>query len=77
MWYQEGRAVKSGIVHVEDADTTSYLIYASLMTIVAVVTLLVVLVMRKRIALVAQLFREAGKAVYAMPAILLQPIYVS
>ncbi|KAK0163239.1 hypothetical protein PV327_006944 [Microctonus hyperodae] len=74
-WYQEDRAVKSGKVHVEDASTTSYLIYASLMTIVAVVTLLVVLVMRKRIALVVQLFREAGKAVYAMPALLLQPIY--
>lgn len=32
--------------------------------------------MRKRIALVMQLFREAGKAVCAMPALLLQPIYV-
>lgn len=41
-----------------------------------VVVVLVVLVMRKRIALVVQLFREAGKAVYAMPALLLQPIYV-
>lgn len=41
------------------------------------ITLLVVLVMRKRIALVMQLFREAGKAVCAMPALLLQPIYVS
>lgn len=33
--------------------------------------------MRKRIALVMQLFREAGKAVCAMPALLFQPIYVS
>lgn len=33
--------------------------------------------MRKRIALVIQLFRESGKALYAMPALLLQPIYVS
>lgn len=42
-----------------------------------VIILLIVLVMRKRIALVMQLFREAGKAVYAMPALLLQPIYVN
>ena len=41
-----------------------------------IITILVVLVMRKRIALVVQLFKEAGKAVYSMPALLLQPIYV-
>ena len=38
---------------------------------------LIVLVMRKRIALVIQLFKEAGKAVHSMPVLLLQPIYVS
>ncbi|XP_063977227.1 choline transporter-like protein 1 isoform X2 [Diachasmimorpha longicaudata] len=74
-WYQEGRAVKMGKIHADDSSVTPYLIYAILMTIVAVVTVLVVLVMRKRIALVVQLFREAGKAVYSMPALLLQPIY--
>lgn len=41
-----------------------------------VVILLIILVMRKRIALVMQLFHEAGKAVYAMPVLLLQPVYV-
>ena len=41
-----------------------------------IITILVVLVMRKRIALVVQLFKEAGKAVYFMPALFLQPIYV-
>lgn len=76
-WYQESKLVKSGEVHEEDSHTTPYLIYACLMTIVAVMTILVVLVMRKRIALVVQLFKEAGKAVYSMPALLLQPIYVS
>uniref|UniRef100_A0A0C9Q0I8 Choline transporter-like protein n=1 Tax=Fopius arisanus TaxID=64838 RepID=A0A0C9Q0I8_9HYME len=74
-WYQENKAVKTGKIHVDDSSVTPYLIYAILMTIVAVVTILVVLVMRKRIALVVQLFREAGKAVYSMPALLLQPIY--
>lgn len=42
-----------------------------------VIVLLVILVMRTRIELVMQLFREAGKAVCAMPALLFQPIYVS
>jgi len=42
-----------------------------------VIVLLVVLVMRKRIELVMQLFREAGKAVCAMPVLLFQPILVS
>ncbi|XP_034942044.1 choline transporter-like protein 1 isoform X2 [Chelonus insularis] len=72
LWYEEKNR---SIPHAEDAHTTSYFIYSILMTIVAVMTLLIVLVMRKRIALVAQLFREAGKAVYSMPALLLQPIY--
>lgn len=39
--------------------------------------MLVVLVMRKRIQLVVQLFREAGKAVTSMPVLLLQPVLVS
>ena len=39
--------------------------------------MLVVLVMRKRIQLVVQLFREAGKAIASMPILLLQPILVS
>ena len=31
--------------------------------------------MRKRVELVAALFREAGKAIHAMPLLLIQPIY--
>ena len=38
---------------------------------------LVVLVMRKRIDLVVSLFREAGKAIHAMPLLLFQPIWVN
>ncbi|CAM6031314.1 unnamed protein product, partial [Sphagnum compactum] len=37
--------------------------------------LLIVTVMRKRIQLVAMLFKEAGKAISAMPFLLLQPIW--
>ena len=42
-----------------------------------VLVLLVMLVLRKRIALVIQLFKEAGKAVASMPFIILQPAWVS
>ena len=42
-----------------------------------VILLLIILVLRKRIALVVQLFKEAGKAVQAMPLLILQPLWVS
>ena len=42
-----------------------------------VIILLILLVLRKRIKLVVQLFKEAGKAVHSMPLILLQPFWVS
>ncbi|CAK9832448.1 Choline transporter-like protein 1 [Anthophora retusa] len=74
-WYNEKNAVAAHTVPEEDSSEQAYLIYAITLTVVTVIALLIVLVMRKRIALVMQLFREAGKAVYAMPALLLQPIY--
>ncbi|KAK3925681.1 Choline transporter-like protein 1 [Frankliniella fusca] len=52
----------------------SLLAYAIIATVATVVIMLVVLVMRKRIQLVVQLFREAGKAVANMPILLFQPI---
>jgi len=42
-----------------------------------VILLLVLLVMRKRLQLVVQLFREAGHAVHAMPLLVLLPLVVS
>lgn len=39
--------------------------------------LLVILVMRKRIKLVIQLFKEAGKAINSMPLLFLEPLLVS
>ena len=41
------------------------------------IVLLILLILRKRIALVVQLFKEAGKAVHAMPLLILQPLVVS
>ena len=37
--------------------------------------LLILLIMRKRIALVVTLFHEAGKAVASMPLLLIQPLW--
>lgn len=81
-WYQEKKELESKDISEkenfeEDSSLQAYFIYAIVMSVVTVITLLIVLVMRKRIALVMQLFREAGKAVYSMPALLLQPIYVN
>ncbi|XP_054015045.1 choline transporter-like protein 1 isoform X2 [Hylaeus anthracinus] len=74
-WYNEKKGVEAHQIPEEDSSQEAYFVYAILLSSVTVITLLIVLVMRKRIALVMQLFREAGKAVYAMPALLLQPIY--
>lgn len=37
--------------------------------------LLIVVAMRKRVQLVAALFREAGKSVHSMPLLLFQPLW--
>lgn len=41
-----------------------------------VIVLLVILVMRKRIKLVIQLFKEAGRAINSMPLLFLEPLLV-
>ncbi|KYQ54280.1 Choline transporter-like protein 1 [Trachymyrmex zeteki] len=74
-WYHEKKSMERGEVFPEDSSVEPYFIYAIIMSVVSVIVLLVILVMRKRIELVMQLFREAGKAVYSMPALLFQPIY--
>lgn len=56
--------------------TTSFLVYAIVATIATVCIGLVILVLRKRIKLVIQLFKEAGKAVASMPLLLAEPIIV-
>ena len=40
-----------------------------------VILLLVILVMRKRLALVVALFHEAGKCIGSMPLLLIQPLW--
>jgi len=54
-------------------EVTQFLVGAIIATIILVIVLLVLLVMRKRIKLVVTLFKEAGKAVHAMPILVLLP----
>ncbi|KAF5305606.1 hypothetical protein FQR65_LT07686 [Abscondita terminalis] len=60
---------------VEVRKTDSYLAFAIIASIVTVCVLLIVLVLRKRVQLVIQLFKEAGKAIGSMPLVLFQPIW--
>jgi solute carrier family 44 protein 1 (choline transporter-like protein) len=53
--------------------TKTYLAVAIVATLVTVIIWLVILVMRKRIKLVIELFREAGKAISYMPLLLFEP----
>lgn len=55
---------------------TTYLVAAIISTIGTVVISLVIFVMRKRVKLVIQLFREAGKALTDMPMLLFEPLLV-
>lgn len=58
-------------------NRNSYFAFALLASIITICVCLVILVMRKQIQLVIQLFREAGRAISAMPLLLLQPTIVS
>jgi solute carrier family 44 (choline transporter-like protein), member 1 len=59
-----------------DRENT-YLIAAIIATVLAVVITLIIVFMRKRIKLVIELFKEAGKAVSDMPFLLFEPLLVS
>ncbi|GAB0087830.1 Choline transporter-like [Sergentomyia squamirostris] len=51
----------------------SWLIYAIIGTIITICICLIIFVMRKRLKLVIQLFREAGKVISSMPLLLFEP----
>lgn len=62
----------------QDSDRErTYLISAIIATVVAIVITLIIIAMRKRIRLVIELFREAGKAIADMPFLLFEPFLVS
>ncbi|XP_023339526.1 choline transporter-like protein 1 [Eurytemora carolleeae] len=55
------------------AEVNYFLAGAIIATVVTAVILLILLVLRKRIQLVVQLFKEAGAAVHAMPLLVFAP----
>lgn len=55
----------------------SYLAFAIVATIITFCVITIIIVLRKRIQLVVRLFKEAGKAVAAMPLLIFQPLLVS
>ncbi|XP_071800212.1 choline transporter-like protein 1 isoform X2 [Asterias amurensis] len=56
-------------------NVMSFLVYSILATVFTVILLLVILVMRKRVAFTVELLGQAGKAISAMPFLLIQPIW--
>ncbi|XP_030838771.1 choline transporter-like protein 1 isoform X2 [Strongylocentrotus purpuratus] len=81
MWYIARAALRETPAELQLAQDKSNLkttlIYASVATTVTAILLLILLVMFKRIALVVTLFKEAGKAIGAMPFLLTQPLWTS
>ncbi|KAL1389165.1 hypothetical protein pipiens_012584 [Culex pipiens pipiens] len=73
-WHFETEQMPSEAGEGAKARVNNYLYYAIAATVATLIVYLVILVMRKRIKLVVQLFREAGKAISNMPFLLLEPI---
>lgn len=64
----------------QDPDSekvNTYLAAAIIATCITVLIALMLIVMRKRIKLVVELFKEAGKALADMPVLLFEPLLVS
>lgn len=74
--WKESKDEEKFVGEIETQRTSSYLAFSIIATIISVCIVLLILVMRKRIQLVIQLFKEAGKAVAAMPLLLFQPVIV-
>lgn len=61
----------------QDTDREkTYLVSAIISTVVTVVITLIIIFMRKRVKLVIELFKEAGKAISDMPLLLIEPLLV-
>ncbi|RZC39006.1 choline transporter-like protein 1, partial [Asbolus verrucosus] len=78
MWHQSKKSTESMaenlIPDVDSRKTGTYFVFAIIASIISVVVILIIIIMRKRIELVVQLFKEAGKALAAIPLLLFQPI---
>lgn len=74
LWIKYSQKKKQELPDHERVST--YLVAAIIATIATIVISLVIFVMRKRVKLVIQLFKEAGKALSDMPMLLLEPLFV-
>lgn len=73
LWTKYGEYKKG-----EDTDREkTYLATSIISTLVTVLITVLIIFMRKRIKLVIELFKEAGKAISDMPALLVEPLLVS
>lgn len=68
---------ESDNLEVPEERNRTYLILAIIVTVALVCISLIILALRDRIKLVIQLFKEAGKALISMPALLFEPLLVS
>lgn len=72
LWIKWGQHRKD-----EDTERTKlYLVSAIIATVATIMISLIILVMRKRVKLVIQLFKEAGKAINDMTMLLFEPLLV-
>nr|XP_040569500.1 choline transporter-like protein 1 [Lepeophtheirus salmonis] len=68
--------ISSSIFQVKDQEELNWILAgAIILTILTVILLLVLLVLKSRIQFVIQLFKEASKAIQAMPFLVLQPFW--
>nr|XP_022317576.1 choline transporter-like protein 1 isoform X2 [Crassostrea virginica] len=63
------------LLNVDIDSEQAFLVYSIIATVLTAILLLVILVMRKRIALTVTLFHEAGKCLADIPTLLLQPLW--
>ncbi|XP_021343582.1 choline transporter-like protein 1 isoform X1 [Mizuhopecten yessoensis] len=75
-WYTDYNALTTDEqTEAASEKVQTWLIYSCISSAITVIVLLLLFIMRNRIALVVQLFEEAGKAIRAMPLLLLQPLW--
>ncbi|XP_040155385.1 choline transporter-like protein 1 isoform X1 [Anopheles arabiensis] len=73
-WQYEAEHLPPSAADSSRMRMNNWLYYAIAATVATLLVYLVILVMRKRIKLVVQLFKEAGKAIASMPFLLAEPI---
>lgn len=73
LWFLWGKEKEHFAVPGQKNNATTYFTYAIISTVATIIILLLIFGVRKSIHLVAHLFIESGKAVQAMPLIVVQP----